>query len=236
MKKKTGVYFSALALCCTLLSGCAKTPEQTVVREKGSQNIENYKEATESSQTQEAGTSAEADGAENTRTTEGAAAEGTTVTDGAAAESNPSGAVAGEPSAAAGQNALAQRLQVPERYEASGVSVDENFRLTCSAEVEVPDVDRIGVYRVGRLPFDQDFIDQVSAAFFGDAVIYESSYFDYTKEQALAHLNELKAYQAERNMDPYGMIASLQQGREIPTLIRRKLAVTPGGYRLGADL
>ncbi|MDO5422345.1 MAG: DUF6034 family protein [Eubacteriales bacterium] len=181
MKKKTYWNLAALLTGSILLTGCAKTPEQSIVREKGSQNMENYKEATE--------------GAEETET--------------------PSESESVQETAAS-QNALAKRLQVPEIYEASATSEDGIFTLTCNATVEVPDVETVSVYQVGRRAFDQEWIDTVVSAFSGDAPIYDgTSYFQYTKEEALQKLNELKEYQAEGNLDPYGYIAAWD-GTDIP--------------------
>lgn len=156
----------SLLLCGVLLSGiatgCEKTPEKPIVREKGEHNIENYKEA--------------------------------------------------EPTPESGRNALAERLQVPEKYEASASGNNGSFELTCNADVVVPDAAEIPIYRVGQKPFDQEWIDQVTKAFFGDAPIYDgTSYFQMTKAEALEILNQLKAWQAEGNLDPYGLIASARE-------------------------
>lgn len=107
---------------------------------------------------------------------------------------------------------LAQRLQVPETYEASRKSSSGNFELTCSASLEIPNADQVSVYKVGRKPFDQAWISTVTKAFFGDLPVYEGEeYFRNTKEQALAKLNQLKAWQAEGNTDPYGYIANARR-------------------------
>lgn len=156
----------SLLLCGALLSGiitgCEKTPEKPIVREKSTRSTDTYKEA------------------------------------GPAPESSP--------------NALAERLQVPEKYEASGTGNDGSFQLTCNAEIFVPDTAEIPIYRVGPKPFDQEWIDQVTKAFFGDAPVYDGTvYFQMTKAEALEKLNELKAWQAEGNLDPYGWIAAARE-------------------------
>lgn len=110
------------------------------------------------------------------------------------------------------ENGLAARLQVPETYEASKKSSSGNFELTCSASLEIPSVDQVSVYKVGQKSFDQAWISTVTKAFFGDLPVYEGgAYFQNTKEQALAKLNQLKAWQAEGNTDPYGYIADAQR-------------------------
>lgn len=109
-------------------------------------------------------------------------------------------------------NALSQRLQVPEKYEASQTGNDGSYQLNCNADVYVPDVDKIAIYKVGQKPFDQKWIDTVTNAFFGDAPIYDGdTYFQTTKSEAQERLNQLKAWQAEGNLDPYGLIASARE-------------------------
>lgn len=109
-------------------------------------------------------------------------------------------------------NALSERLQVPEKYEASQTGNDGSYQLNCNAEVLVPDVDKIPIYKVGQRPFDQEWIDTVTKAFFGDATIYAGdAYFHMTKAEALERLNQLKSWQAEGNLDPYGLIASARE-------------------------
>ncbi len=169
MKQKQ---FLSFLLCGVLLSGlvtgCEKTPEKPIVREKGAQSTDSYKEAD------------------------------------AARED--------------GSNELSKRLQIPERYEASQTSNDGNFQLSCQADIFVPDVAQVPIYKVGQKPLDDEWISQVTKAFFGDATIYDGEkYFQKSKAEALERLNELKAYQAEGNLDPYNLIgAAREQGMENP--------------------
>lgn len=162
----------SLLLCGALLSGlvtgCKKTPEKPIVREKGTHSVANYKEA--------------------------------------------------DPTPETSRNALAKRLQVPEKYEALAAGNDGSFELTCDADIVVPDAAEIPIYRVGQKPFDQEWIDQVTKAFFGDAPVYDgTAYFQMTKAEALEKLNVLKAWQAEGNLDPYGWIAAAREyGEENP--------------------
>lgn len=172
MKKKIML---AAVLCLTLTAGCAKTPEDAIVKKKGEQNLENYKETEEipMKENQEADTG-------NSKV-----------------------------------SALISRLQVPEKYTAAVQSEDGRFHLTCDAEVEVPDVDKVGVYKVSQLPFDEKLINQVTGAVFGEHPVYDGNkYFQITKEDALAKLEELKKYQAEGNTDPYGYIAAMEESGE----------------------
>lgn len=169
MKRK---HFLSLLLCGALLScmasGCEKTPEKPIVREKSGHSTKIYKEAA--------------------------------------------------PASGSGRNALAERLQVPEKYEASAAGNNGGFEMACNAEIAVPDAAEIPIYRVGQRPFDQEWIDQVTEAFFGDATIYDGdAYFHMTKAEALETLNQLKSWQAEGNLDPYGLIASAREsGMENP--------------------
>lgn len=169
MKQKQ---FFSLLLCSVFISGlaagCQKTPDKPIVREKGAQSIENYKEAA--------------------------------------------------PAPASKSNALSERLQVPEKYEASQTGNDGSYQLSCNAEIFVPDVDKISIYKVVPKPFDQEWINTVTNAFFGDAAIYDGdAYFQMTKAEAQKQLNQLKSWQAEGNLDPFGLIASAREsGLENP--------------------
>ena len=113
------------------------------------------------------------------------------------------------------ENTLTKRLQVPETYTADSQSGDGTFQLSSDARVEVPDVEQVGIYKVGQLPFDETLISQVTRGLFGDQPIYDGKqYFQTTKAEALAKLEELKKYQAEGNMDPYGYLAAMDVSGE----------------------
>lgn len=173
MKKRSIV---TAALCLSLLSGCAETPENAIVKKKTGQNIEQYKEVQQPEEKE-----AETENQEEV----------------------------------VRKNELASRLSVPQTYQDSGQSEDGRFQLVCEAKVEVPDVEKIGVYKVSQLPFDQPFIDKVTDAFFGDAPVYDGAeYGRMTKGEILEKLEELKKYQAEGNEDPYGLIAQRKEAGE----------------------
>lgn len=107
-------------------------------------------------------------------------------------------------------NVLAQKLQVPDRYVAS--AGEGIFSLDCDAEILVPDVEKVSVWKVSQKEFSQEWIDQVTEAFFGDRPVYNGgTYFVITKDQALEQLNQLKTWQAEGNLDPYGSIAKARE-------------------------
>lgn len=185
--KKRSIILTAI-LCISLAAGCAKTPDESIVKKKGSKSLENYKEA----QVQE--------DAEQTESNVQEDADGTA-----------------DPAEANGVNALAARLEVPEVYQSSVKSDDGLFQMDCEAQVHVPDVDQVGIYKVSQLPFDDNFIAQMTRGFFGDSTVYDGDkYFQVTKERALEKLEELKGYQAAGNLDPYGYIADYQeQGEDI---------------------
>ena len=109
--------------------------------------------------------------------------------------------------------ALAGRLQVPETYTFSREFPNSSVSLSCRAKIDLPDADQISVCKVSQKPFDQDWIDRVTHAFFGDLPVYESArYQQPTKEWAREKLRRLKAFQAQGITDPYGHIASSRAG------------------------
>lgn len=115
-------------------------------------------------------------------------------------------------SGSARRNTLAERLQVPESNTFSGEFPNNSLQLSCQAEIEVPDADQISIYKVRQKPFDQAWIDQVTDAFFGDRPVYENDTYKLaTKAELLKRLEELKAFQAAGNMDPYGYIESARK-------------------------
>lgn len=188
--KKRSIILTAI-LCISLAAGCAKTPDEAIVRKKGTGNLENYKEAqtTEDQMTEDQTTEEQAESAEQKAGSEA-----------------PSSGETGK------TNALAARLEVPETYQSSAASDDGLFQMDCDAQVYVPDAEQVGIYKVSQLPFDENFIGQMTRGFFGDSPVYDgNTYFQPTKERALEKLEELKGYQAAGNLDPYGYIASYRE-------------------------
>lgn len=200
--RRTTVYFTGLAAAAALLSGCAQTPDHEVVRGKGSRSIAEYREADETPETI-AGDPVSPEGESGAAGAgdEAAGADSAARSGNSAAGENPSVSV----------NVLAQRLQVPERYTASASSEDGAFELNCDAQILVPNADKVSVWKVRQREFTQEMIDRVTETFFGDLPVWNGgTYFTYTKGEALTRLNQLKAWQAEGNTDPYGVIAEAE--------------------------
>lgn len=64
------------------------------------------------------------------------------------------------------------------KNEELGVTVNVN------AQVEIPQVDTLSVYRVRQKPFDQTFVDKVRQELMGDAVLYDGAALDVrTRDQ-----------------------------------------------------
>lgn len=165
-----------------LASGCAETPESSIVKQKGKSAMENYKEAgdgTESSQTAEAAESTEQDG------------KGTE-----AADQSTEGAQT--------SSGLREAVGAPERYQSEVEDTTGKLKIFTDAQVEIPAADKVSTIAVTQHPFDQELIDRVTETFFPDADVYEEySYTQWTKADWQAKLEELKGYAAEGNLDPY---------------------------------
>ncbi len=203
MRKRLAV---TLIFVLSALCGCAKTPEQAVVREKGDHGIEGYQEETEvqgepAGETETggadvdglngaepAGDSGDADSASGTG--------GEDFTDGS--DGDVQQATGGTDMPASSEtNVLAQKLQAPEVYQASVSSEDGAFSLNCDAKVFIPDVEKVPVYRVTQKEFSQEFIDRATNAFFGDAPVYDADYlYGETRAEIEERLNKLKSYMA----------------------------------------
>ncbi len=226
----------ALALLGLAMCGCAKTPEQAVVREKSDRGIEGYQEATgddtEDVTAADHGAAGNgddaagnaggvADGTDNGSTTDKDMTDDDSTTDKNAANDSSSitdvdndaqsDADTGAPAMVGlgmtegnGENALAQKLQAPQIYKASVSSEDDAFSLVCDAWIDVPDVKKVPIYQVTQKEFSQELIDRVTAAFFGDAPVYDSDYlYGRTKQEIEADLNERKSYLASGKVLDY---------------------------------
>ncbi|MCD8397974.1 MAG: DUF6034 family protein [Lachnospiraceae bacterium] len=188
--------YLALLLSAMLLSGCAATPDSSIVRQKGSQSQDNYREADDGS-SEETGETQNVSGVE------------------VSLEDEPdTGSIDQEDTVSGNaENVLATRLGVPDTYTATASTSDGSFTMTSNnAMVEVPDVSQVPVYSVSQMEFTQEFIDLVTEAFFGESPVYDYAYYyQTTKTEALEKLNELKEYQAEGNTDPYGYIEAARE-------------------------
>ncbi|MCD7716330.1 MAG: DUF6034 family protein [Lachnospiraceae bacterium] len=188
--------YLALLLSAMLLSGCAATPDSSIVRQKGSQSQDNYREADDGS-SEETGETQNVSGVE------------------VSLEDEPDTGSFDQEDTVSGnaENVLATRLGVPDTYTATASTSDGSFTMTSNnAMVEVPDVSQVPVYPVAQMEFTQEFIDLITEAFFGEGPVYDYAYYyQTTKAEALEKLNELKKYQAEGNTDPYGYIEAARE-------------------------
>ena len=85
--------------------------------------------------------------------------------------------------------------EVREQFETYQTHLkDEDLRVTVNvdAKVDVPEVDKLSVYRVKQKKFDQEFVDKVRKALMGDKEVY---YADYLFQQTRADIEEsIKTY------------------------------------------
>lgn len=196
----------------TMLAGCAKTPEDSLVKQKGKAAMEQYKEAgteaagAEEDQTEGAGAEAVPDVQDVQENVPGdkdsPAGEAGTAADGSPAE-DADGSTAGEAGTAA--NALRTRLGAPETYQNESADATGKLKILTDAVVEIPDAEKVPTIAVSQRAFEQELIDRITDTFFGDAVIYDSyGFYQMTKSDWQARLEELKGYAAQGILDPYG--------------------------------
>lgn len=197
-----------------LAAGCAETPESSIVKQKGKSSMENYKEAGDgSAETAEeaaagdsgsAGTAEEAAaGSDGSAEMADGAADGSTRSVGTA-DGDMDGSAGTDGGTVQGTAGLREAVGAPERYQSETEDNTGKLKLITDAEVEIPQADKASAIAVTQRAFDQDLIDLVTEAFFGDAPIYD--YFGYTqmtKADWQAKIEELKGYAAEGNLDPY---------------------------------
>ena len=181
----------------TMLAGCAKTPEDSLVKQKGKAAMEQYKEAgTEAAGAEEAQTEAEAvpDAPDVQNQAPGdkdsPAGEAGTAADGSPVE-DADGRTAGEAGTAA--NALRTRLGAPEAYQNETADATGKLKILTDAVVEIPDAEKVPTIAVSQRAFEQELIDRITDTFFGGAVIYDSyGFYQMTKSDWQARLEELK--------------------------------------------
>ena len=177
MKKmiKTLVGFT---LCMGMLTGCAKTPETSLVKQKGSNALAAYKEADDTKSTD----MIEKDSTQNTDDSEENTKKGasTAVT-------------------------IRDLLNAPQTYKSQVTDDSAKLVVNTDATVEVPEVEKISAISVTPAEVTQELLDHITDAFFQDAKLYTSdSYYIQTKNEIKQTLDELKEDVAEGNLDPYG--------------------------------
>ena len=175
MNKKMAVIVS-LIISINMLSGCAETPETPVVRSKGEDAMERYKEAENLNVPSE---KSEMDsGADEVIKTD------TTVS----------------------ENLLQTRLDIPAHYKNEVSDTTGKLNVFTDADLIIPEVETVPAIYVKRHESDQDDIDAITRALFGTVDVYDAhSYMVKTKDEWLAVIEKLKGYEAIGNLDPQGL-------------------------------
>lgn len=70
---------------------------------------------------------------------------------------------------------VVQQAQRSETYQATIENESLGVTVNVNAQVEVPQVDKLSVYRVEQSPFDQAFLDKAKAALIGDETLYDGA-------------------------------------------------------------
>ncbi len=188
MNRMRTARLAGMMAALTMLAGCAKTPEDSLVKQKGEAALEQYKEAG----TETAGASADASDVQGDEDSQ-AGGNGTLADD----------STAGDAGAAA--NALRTRLGAADTYQNESGDATGKLRILTDAVVEVPDAEKVPTIAVSQRSFEQELIDRITETFFGDAVVYDSSgFYEMTKSDWQERLEKLKGYAAQGILDPYG--------------------------------
>ena len=182
---------AAVILCAAILTGCAETPDQPIVREKGSSQ-KTYQETADGG---EASGNEEAwSGSEQGDARDGADTGGT----------------------AGGENVLAARLEAPAAYQ-SQTEGEGNISVNCDAQVEIPDTDHVAVIQVSQLSLEEELIDRMTKGFFGDCPVYEAGkYFQTTREEALEYLRHCGDIRPRATKIPTDTSPGREEGEEDP--------------------
>lgn len=171
--------FVGLTLCMGLLTGCAQTPESSLVKQKGSNALDAYTEADDAGRVE----MVEKDSSEK----------GKNTASNESAESTSSAATT-----------IRDLINAPETYKSQVTDDSAKLVVNTDATVEVPDVEKISAISVTPAEVTQNLLDRITDAFFQDAKLYTSdSYYTQTKDEIKQTLDELKEDVAEGNLDPY---------------------------------
>lgn len=185
MRKKTIAGILGVLLGLSMLSGCAETPESSLVKQKGKASLSNYEEG-------------EALNGEETSVKE--TEEETQETEKETGNEKEKESV----SMNAGTNQLMKMLSAPETYKTEIKDATGKLEVFTNATVEIPDAAQVSAISVSQHPFTQETMETITDIFCPDAKIYSSgSYYRMTKSDYQKKIEELKGYVAEGNLDPY---------------------------------
>lgn len=183
MRQRSIVILLGIFLGAGLLSGCAKTPEESLVKQKGEASLKNYEEGEALRGEQSESEALEGDA--ETGTSEELAENGVETED-------------------TETNILRESLGAPKHYQSEVVDETGKLKIVTNADVEIPDANKVSAIAVSQHPFEQTMIDRITDTFFPEAEIYTyDSYNARTKADYQKEIEELKGYVAEGNLDPY---------------------------------
>lgn len=123
-----------LTLCVGMLTGCAKTPESSLVKPKGSSAMDAYKEADDSVDMVENNTASDEAAADSNS----AASENDSIND----SNNSSSA------ASAAKTTIRDLINAPQTYKSQVTDDSAKLVVNTDATVEIPDVDKISAISV----------------------------------------------------------------------------------------
>ncbi len=95
-------------------------------------------------------------------------------------------------------DAIREEVSGSERYQTTLEEESLHVKVTVDAEVDVPEVGTLSVYRVRQKAFDADFVEKVRQALVGDEQLYDASVLSTETKQELEDriAQGRKAYQA----------------------------------------
>ena len=178
-----------LTLCVGMLTGCAQTPESSLVKPKGSSAMDAYKEADDS-----------VDMVENNTASDEAATDSTSAAseNGSTNDSNNSSSAS-----SAAKTTIRDLINAPQTYKSQVTDDSAKLVVNTDATVEIPDVEKISAISVTPAEVTQDLLDRITDAFFSDATLYTAdSYYVQTKSEIKEILDGLKEDVANGNLDP----------------------------------
>lgn len=132
----------------------------------------------------------------------------------AACQENPEGTIvahkdmeklisqAGEAgSSVVGAQDLVNSAKQMESYQTTIENENLNVKITVDAQVDVPEVEKLSIYRVQQKKFSQDFLDKVRAELLGGKALYDGAALDIrTKSQIEADIQSLREAMSDESL------------------------------------
>ncbi|MDY2898846.1 MAG: DUF6034 family protein, partial [Candidatus Limivivens sp.] len=145
MNRKKIFSLAGILIMTGMLAGCAKTPESSLVRQKGAASLKNYEEGETLAAQERVAGDAETE-------------QGTDL----AGDGNAAGTAETAQAGETASSVLRDALGAPEQYSSEVKDETGKLQILTDARVEIPDASKVSAISVSQHPLDQALMDQVT--------------------------------------------------------------------------